>query len=1375
MPGMKGLGDLIGDSPGIRAVRETVARLLTHQQDVRRLPSILIEGETGAGKGLLARMIHQAGPRPHGPFIDVNCAAIPDNLLESEMFGFERGAFTDARRSKAGLFQAAHGGTIFLDEVGLLPEALQAKLLKVLEERKVRRLGATRDEPIDVWVLTATNEDLRVSMRDRRFREDLYHRLAILTVTLPPLRERGGDITTLAEHFLERTCAEYGIPRKPLTADARAALLTHPWPGNVRELSNVIERAVLLAPGGELTAAELGLQAPPPPAAAAAAGRAESPVSLDHAMREHLVEVLGQTSWNISRTAALLGISRNTLRARMDKYGLREREGAVKAAPPSRRPASVSVPPAEVPPVVAAAPVVAPPLQPTPSSVRRWERRRVAFVRVALAPPTGPEAPLIIGRVLEDLVAKVASFGGALEGVGPIGLVAVFGLDAAGDAAERAAHAAMAILKAVDRAHREQQADVTARVGLHLSTVLVSLVAGSVSIDMDERRDVWPLLDELVERASLGTIVTSDAAASFLRRRFELAPGPAGAASGATTHVLVGRERTGLGLRGRMAEFVGRRFELELLRGRLESVSRRQGQVVTIAGEAGIGKSRLVHEFHQGLAPAGVDCIVVHCFPYGGAVPYLPVIELARTLCGIGDLDTPEGITGKAHHALGELGRDVGELSPYLLHLLGVKEGGERLALEPEASLRARIFEIVRQLLRRRSQRAPLVVVVDDLHWIDRTSEDFLATLADSLPGVAILLITTSRPDYRAPWSSKSYTTHVALQPLDPLEARRFVGSVLPGGDVPVGVIDAILERAEGNAFFLEELARAVRGHEGPATAVVVPDTVQDVLQTRIDRLAPADRQLLSAAAAIGKDFSGALLEAIVDVPGPTLREGLARLQAAEFLYETTAGSDPGFTFRHALTHEVAYEGLELAERRALHGRIVDALEHDPRARSGEDLVRMAHHSLQAERWAPALRYFREAGARAFAGGAHREAVACFEQALTALGNLPSDPGHLRDAIDLRIDLRTSLLPPGEYERIFTHLREAEDLAVALGDQGRLGRICTYLTHYFFITGDQDRALDHGRRALAIAEAVGDAGLRAEAQLRLGQVHHALGDYRQAVEILGEPLRGLTGDARFQRFGLPLIFAVGCRHWLARSLTELGHFEAGLAHAEEAVAIANEAGHPFSRTVAYWTLGHLALRQGDAKRALEVLEPGLELARKWTIQAWVPRLSVAVGSALALTGRSTEAVPLLEQAVEQSAMMRSAHDYAGAVVALGEGYVLAGRRPDAARATARALSLARTHRDRGIEAWVHWIRGESAVEDDPGGAAEAFQAGLALAEELGMRPLIAHCRLALGVAALRGNRRAEAAEQLQRAQALYTELGMTRWLARAQTELQGLG
>jgi len=191
---VKHLADLIGDSSGIEAIRARVVRLLQRQGELRRLPPVLIEGETGTGKGLLARMIHKAGPRADGPFVDVNCAAIPETLLEAEMFGFERGAFTDARRAKPGLFQAANRGTIFLDEVGLLSEPLQAKLLKVLEERSVRRLGATRDEPIDVWILTATNEDLRAAIRERRFREDLYHRLAVLTVTLPPLRERGDDV-----------------------------------------------------------------------------------------------------------------------------------------------------------------------------------------------------------------------------------------------------------------------------------------------------------------------------------------------------------------------------------------------------------------------------------------------------------------------------------------------------------------------------------------------------------------------------------------------------------------------------------------------------------------------------------------------------------------------------------------------------------------------------------------------------------------------------------------------------------------------------------------------------------------------------------------------------------------------------------------------------------------------------------------------------------------------------------------------------------------------------------------------------------------------------------------------------------------------------
>src|SRR5688572_13309555 len=240
------LAELMGESTAMVALRAQVHRLVQMQSSARRLPAILLVGETGTGKGLLARAIHRAGPRATGPFQAINCAALPEHLVEAELFGFEPGAFTDARRAKPGLFEIAGGGTLFLDEIGLLHEPAQAKLLTALEERGVRRLGATRGEAVDVSIIAASNLDLEAAARERRFREDLYHRLAVVTLTLPPLRERGSDIVVLAEAFLERACREYGLPPKTLDTDARARLRAYPWPGNVRELVNVMERVALL-------------------------------------------------------------------------------------------------------------------------------------------------------------------------------------------------------------------------------------------------------------------------------------------------------------------------------------------------------------------------------------------------------------------------------------------------------------------------------------------------------------------------------------------------------------------------------------------------------------------------------------------------------------------------------------------------------------------------------------------------------------------------------------------------------------------------------------------------------------------------------------------------------------------------------------------------------------------------------------------------------------------------------------------------------------------------------------------------------------------------------------------------------------------------
>src|SRR5215471_11021314 len=223
--------ELIGRSPKITALLAEVRALLRRDAGARRLPPILITGETGTGKGLLAHVIHQTGARASGQFVEVNGAAIPEHLLESELFGYERGAFTDARHSKPGLLQVAHRGVLFLDEIGLLPLSLQAKLLKVLEDASVRRLGSTRSEPVEFCIISATNEDLKVAVRNRRFREDLYHRLTVITLDLPPLRERGADIDLLAQAALAKSCAKYSGPAKQLSPEALAALRGYRWPG----------------------------------------------------------------------------------------------------------------------------------------------------------------------------------------------------------------------------------------------------------------------------------------------------------------------------------------------------------------------------------------------------------------------------------------------------------------------------------------------------------------------------------------------------------------------------------------------------------------------------------------------------------------------------------------------------------------------------------------------------------------------------------------------------------------------------------------------------------------------------------------------------------------------------------------------------------------------------------------------------------------------------------------------------------------------------------------------------------------------------------------------------------------------------------------
>src|SRR6266542_2914098 len=770
------LGALRGESARIVAIRAQVAQLLARQTGARRLPPVLLLGETGTGKGLVARTIHQAGPRCAGPFVDVNCAAIPETLLEAELFGYERGAFTDARQAKPGLFQAAHGGTLFLDEIGLLPVALQSKLLTVLEDRAVRRLGSTRAERVDVTLVAATSVDLKRAVADGRFREDLYHRLAVITLELPPLRSRGADILTLADDFLARACAEYGLSPRTLTPGTRDLLAAYRWPGNVRELANAMERVVLLSETDEIPPAMLGFLTNDAEQTTDAVGAVEARDaggaggSLDDVLRVRIEGGLRDTGGNIRRTAAALGISRNTLRARMDKYGLRHHD-----APPtvSRR---VSTSPAAT-------------QHPAPT---HWERRLLAFLRVRLLPSTTVEA----SRALEVVGEKVRSFGGRLEESSPTGVIAVFGLEPVDNAPSHAALAALAIQKAA--AHVAGGASVEIVSAIHCADLFVGRQQAVTQVGVDGKAATWSVLETLVAGDTPGAIVVSDSVVPFLARRFALER------LRDTTWLLLRREEPSAGWS--VTRFVGRTPELSTLRQAASRVEQRHGQIVGIIGEAGVGKSRLVHEATRQLK--GWLVLFSGGAPYAKNAPYFPLVDLFKSFWHIQDPDTTSEVRERVARALPADAGDPDLLLAPMLDLLGVLPLTDAFRDLDPRQRRQRTDDAIKQVLLAASIPQPLCLIIEDLHWIDGATQEVLDRFVTSMAAARVLLVVNYRPEYEHPWSSKTYYSQIRLDALATESTRELLDALL-GEDPTLELLKQRLVK-RGNPFFLEETVRTL-------------------------------------------------------------------------------------------------------------------------------------------------------------------------------------------------------------------------------------------------------------------------------------------------------------------------------------------------------------------------------------------------------------------------------------------------------------------------------------------------------------------------------------------------------------------------------------
>ena len=1322
---MPALDELIGESAAMEAVRDTVRRLFRRPQAGRRLPAILIEGETGTGKGLLARSIHRAGPRSAGPFVDVNCAAIPDTLLEAELFGFERGAFTDARQAKPGLFQAAHRGTIFLDEVGLLPESLQAKLLKVIEDGSVRRLGATRSEPVDAWVLSATNADLPAAVTARKFREDLFHRLAVIRIHLPPLRDRERDVLLLAQHYLARACADYGLAPRSLSPDARATLLAYPWPGNIRELGNLMERVALLADDTVVTREILDLPAAPgPPGAPAAAGWTPPPgsrASLESAMREHLRAVLEETGWNISRSAAALGISRNTLRARIERFGLRGGGAAPVTGRPPVRPGPAAhgsgrytAPPAAAAPVPPAAPAPAPGpgAAPAPSAVR-WERRRVTLLRTDILVSGDPLAVPDTSRALDVVMDKIRAFDGRVLELSARWVGAAFGLEAVEDAPRRAVHAAMAIQKAAERGRRGEGEPFSVAIGIHVGQVLVGQARGDHEIDAEAKRREWAVLDALLAGAEPDAVLVTEAAAPFLERRFDVA-----AHDG--RYRLVGRERAGFAHGPHTVRFVDRRQELDLIRSRLEAARAGHGQVIGIAGEAGIGKSRLLWEFRHGLRHERVIYLEGRCVSYGAAIPFLPVLDILRRGCRIADTDTPEMVTLRLRETLSRLGMDPDADAPGLLQLLGIKEGTDALAgVAPEVVL-SRIQDTLRRMTARASRARPLIIAIEDAHWMDQASQG-LAALVESLEGVAALVILTYRPGFQPPWMQRSHVTQIALPPLSPEDSLSVVESALRAERVPEALPRMILAKGEGNPFFLEEIAHAVVEQGDLSAGLAVPASVEEVLLARIDRLREDSRRLLQIAAVIGREAPLRLLGAVWDRP-ESLEDGLCELARLEFLYERPSEGERVYVFRHALTQEVAYGSVLPAPRRALHGRVGRALEEAHAGRVEEAAEVLAHHYARSAEDERAVDYALLAAEKAQRRWANAEALVHFDGALARLIAMPDTrPNRLRrlDAVLKQAEVKFAL---GQHAE---HIQALEGIRPLIEEEAvdpRRRAAWHYWTGFLhsLVGGRPEVPIAYCREAARIAEAGGFEDILAFAECCLAQSYTVAGDLGLAVEA------GERALARFE--------TQGNVWWACRALWILntaalyrGEWEPSLGYSRRGLAHGEAVDDARLRVVGLSRIGSTLIQRGDPAAGLEWCRKALALSPVPYDAAFVKSVE---GYGLVRGGQPAAGVAMLAEAV---AWLESSHLRYGRLLStlrLAEGHLLLG---DHSRARALLTDVAATSRDFGyrhVEGVAERLLGECLTPDDPTAAAAHLATAVELLDQVGARNDAAKARVA---------------------------------------------
>jgi len=1010
-----------------------------------------------------------------------------------------------------------------------------------------------------------------------------------------------------------------------------------------------------------------------------------------------------------------------------------------------------------------------------------------------LSEKRGPEeAYAIMDKVYEILIHKVHDYEGTVNEMTGDGIMALFGAPIAlEDAPQRAIRSALAIHREMVRFSDKIRAEslippLKMRIGIHTGPVVVGTLGNNLRVEFKAVGNTVNLASRMEGLAEPGaTYVTEDT--------FKLTEGlfrcealgdikVKGKDEAVKTYRVIApstrRTRFDVSAERGLTPFVGRERELELLLDGFERAKGGRGQAFSIVSEAGIGKSRLLYEFRKAISNENATFLEGKCLSYSRGVAYHPVIDILKSNFDIHEGDGDLEIKEKVKRGLKALGVDEASTLPYLLELLSVKDNGiDKIPMSPEAR-KERIIEALNRIVLKGSEIRPLIMAIEDLHWIDKSSEESFKSLLETIPGAQVLLIFTYRPEFVHTWGAKSYHSQVMLNRLSNRESLMMVSHLLGTEEFDKELEEFILEKTEGVPFFIEELIKSLKDLKiierednryritKDIKEVTIPATVQDVIMARVDSLPEGSKSLLQTMSVIGREFSYDLIKRITGLTEQEqeLLSQLSVLKDSELLYERGIYPQSTYIFKHMLTQEIAYDSLLLKRRKGIHEEIGEAIEALSPDRLEEHYELLAYHYGHSANTEKAVEYLDLANQKAIRVNAMEEAKAYFDEAMVHLDTLPETEENRQRRISLlpnQVTVFDLLFKLPEYYALLTRY---ESMAEGLGNPELLGAFYARMGHCEYSFGRFDEGIKTLTKAAELCEAAGNAEDAGYAYAWLEWSHLYRGHFDRVLALKEELLRVME-----QRFNL---------RWYVRGLIAvprayicLGCWDKAVEEAEKALKVAEESSDDGLVTFAAWTLSMAYTWKGDLGRAVEYGEQAFQKAVRPADKAWAQR---GLGWALCRAGEANRGIELLVAAL---AIVRPSGHMPTEITTtciLGAAYWLAGEDDKARQTLEEALEIAERCGARYYAGFAQRLLGEIALKTNPAQGASHFEKSIAVLQEIKAENELALAYAGYGRLHKQKDQIAQAREYLTKALEIFERLGTLIEPDKVREELTGL-